>query len=98
MVGANDGQISNVWSKQNFIDISAKLDLPAKKLSHLGAFVIASVGQSHPGRHKLNASQLAAQADRDGRETLDLVAIRMSAYTNITVSYPTVLSANVPQR
>jgi hypothetical protein len=96
-VGTNDGQVSNAWSKQNFVNIGAKLDLPPKKFSHFGAFAIASVGQSHLGRHKSNATQLAAQADRDGCETLDLVAVRMAAYTNITVSHPTVLSANVPQ-
>src|SRR5215475_4846799 len=32
MVGTNDGQISNVWSKQNLINISAKLDLPPQKI------------------------------------------------------------------
>src|SRR5262249_31967115 len=77
MVGTHDGQVSNVWSKQNFINISAKLDLPAKKLSHFGAFVVASVGQSHLGWHKLSATQLAAQANHDGCETLDLVAVRI---------------------
>src|SRR5262249_7401517 len=95
-VGTNDGQISTVWSKQNFINISAKLDLPAKKFSHFWAFAIASVGQSHTGRHKSNATQLAAQADHDGCETFDLVAVRIAAYTNITVSQPTVPFANVP--
>ena len=70
---------------------------PPKKLSHFGALVIASVGQPHMGRHKLSATQLAAQADPDGCETLDLVAVRMAAYTNMTVSPPTVLSTNVTQ-
>src|SRR5215472_9191262 len=91
-VGTNDGQVSNVWSKQNFINISAKLDLSPEKLSHFGALALASVGQSHMGRHKSNATQLAAQANPDGCETLDLVAVRMAAYTNIPVSPPTVLS------
>src|SRR5262245_38499380 len=97
MVCTNDGQISNVWRKQNLINIGAKLDLPPKELSHFGAFVIASVGQSHLGRHKLSATQLAAQANHDACETFDLVTVRMAAYTNITVSQPTVFCANVPQ-
>src|SRR5262249_52982505 len=96
-VGTDDGQVSNFWSEQHFINVGIKLDLPAKKFSHFWAFAIASVGQSHMGRHKPNATQLAAQADHDGCETLDLVAVRIAAYTNITVSQPTALSANVPQ-
>jgi hypothetical protein len=34
------------------------------------------------GRHKSNATQLAAQANPDGCEKLDLVAVRIAAYTN----------------
>src|SRR5262245_30638926 len=96
-VGTDGGQVFNLESEQHLLNISGKLGPAPKKMSHFGAFVIASVGQSHMGRHKLNATQLAAQADRDGCETLDLVAVRIAAYTNITVSQSTVLSANVPQ-
>src|SRR5262245_45545747 len=97
MVGADDRPVANARGKQDFINGGTKFDLCSKEFSHFGAPAVAAVRQFYVGWHKANAGQLPAQADRNGCKTLDLVTIRVTANTNISVSNATVFAADIFQ-
>jgi hypothetical protein len=85
-------------SESNFVDPGVEFDFPVEKCRELGYGAIASMGDSHAGRHEMAPRQMPAKPHQYGQADLNLMPAGVAGHADKVKDDPDISSLKVLDR